>query len=86
MIYEHLFCYFELYCFHCTYVNGFILNVLIYLLLGVSVSSLWPATPIGSFVMEKLLVPPPLYRKPHIFADAAVVIGEETTDKYDLFK
>ena len=61
-------------------------NVLIYLLLGVSVSSLWPATPIGSFVMEKLLVPPPLYRKPHIFADAAVVIGEETTDKYDLIK
>ena len=54
---------------------------IIKLFVGVSVSSLWPATPIGSFVMEKLLVPPPLYRKPDIVADAAVVIGEEASDK-----
>ena len=46
-----------------------------------SVSALWPATAVDSFVMEKLKIPRTQYRKSDIFADAVLAIGEESSEK-----
>ena len=51
---------------------------------GVSISTLWPATGIKSFVTEKMNVPDKMLRKPEIFADAILTMANESTDKYVL--
>jgi len=48
---------------------------------GVSISALWPATVIESQVTEVKKVPPALFRKSTIFADACLRMAEEQSDK-----
>lgn len=50
---------------------------------GVSISSLWPATGIKSFVTEKMNISDKLMREPSIFADALLTIANEQTEKYN---
>lgn len=50
---------------------------------GVSISTLWPATGIKSFVTEKMNLPDKLMRSPEIFADAMMTIANEKSDKYN---
>ena len=50
--------------------------------IGVSITTLWPATAIKSHVTNVLGVESKLMRKPEIFADACLSIAEECTDRY----
>ena len=52
------------------------------LCIGVSISTLWPATAIKSHVTDIGDVPDSYMRTPHIFADAVLGIVNEPTDKY----
>lgn len=47
---------------------------------GVSISALWPAVTVKSFVTEKMQVPDEMMRSPELFADAVLGIAEEKTD------
>ena len=51
-----------------------------------SVSGLWPATAVDSFVMEKLGLPKSKYRKADIFADAVLAIGQEQSERHVIFE
>ena len=52
---------------------------------GVSISTLWPATAIKSHVTDVANVPDSHMRTPHIFADAVLGIANEPSDKYVKF-
>lgn len=52
-----------------------------FLPVGVTVSTLWPATVIKSHVTEVMNVPDSQMRTPDIFADATLGILNEPTDK-----
>lgn len=49
---------------------------------GVSISTLWPATAIKSFVTEKWQVPDRHLRTAEIFSDAVLAVANETSEKY----
>lgn len=47
-----------------------------------SITALWPASPIRSHVTEVLGIEPKLMREPDIFADACLAIASDKSDRF----
>ena len=66
-----------------TFFNGqSVSHFIFFIIIGVSITALWPATAINSHVTRVLGVESKLMREPEIFADACVAIAKESTDRY----
>ncbi len=57
---------------------GMVWRVVCFVVSGVSICALWPATAVQSAVTDKMGVPPQQLRKDTIFADAVLQIAKQT--------